>query len=87
MHYLSKLTYFGASLALAAASVPLSAPSWAQEGRFYPTPYSNYRGPDGTYDSLADFIRDRNGTPCGINCTRAAQERWERYFAQHPYGR
>lgn len=90
MHHPSKLTLskltcagLGASLLLAAASVPVRA----QEGRVYhqvPVLYSDYRGPDGTYDSLADFIRDRSGTPCGMNCTRAAQERWARYFAQHP---
>jgi len=29
---------------------------------------SQYQQPDGTYNSLADFIRDVNGTPCGVDC-------------------
>jgi len=41
-------------------------------------PYSYYQGPDGTYDSLADFTRDLWGVPCGVNCTRAAMARWAR---------
>ena len=91
MHRVSKLACaaLGASLVLAAASVPTSVPSWAQEaqiGQWGPA-LSNYQGPDGTYDSLADFLRDRAGTPCGANCTRAAQARWARYFAHHPYSR
>jgi hypothetical protein len=61
-----------------------AAPASAQQGRFYyPVPYSDYRGPDGTYDSLADYTRDVWGIPCGMTCTQAAQERWARYY----YGR
>jgi hypothetical protein len=41
-------------------------------------PYSYYQGPDGTYDSLADFTRDLWGVPCGVDCTRAAAARWAR---------
>jgi hypothetical protein len=91
MHRKSKLAcaVIGASLLAAAASLATSAPTWAQEASVnqWGPALSSYRGPDGTYDSLADFLRDRAGTPCGINCTRAAQERWARYFAQHPYRR
>jgi len=29
---------------------------------------SHYQQPDGTYDQLADLVRDVNGTPCGIDC-------------------
>ena len=43
---------------------------------------SSYEEPNGTYDSLADFTRDINGTPCGIACTTRAQARWG-----HPYAR
>jgi hypothetical protein len=39
-------------------------------------PYSAYQGPDGTYNSYADYIRDVNGTPCGQNCSLQAQARW-----------
>lgn len=31
---------------------------------------SRYQEPDGTYDSFSDFIRDVNGTPCGVECSR-----------------
>ncbi|MDR3407023.1 MAG: hypothetical protein P4L68_00830 [Methylovirgula sp.] len=29
---------------------------------------SNYQQPDGSYDALADLVRDVNGTPCGVDC-------------------
>jgi hypothetical protein len=41
-------------------------------------PYSDYQAPGGSYDSPRDFIRDLEGTPCGIDCTQRAQERWSR---------
>jgi hypothetical protein len=31
---------------------------------------SRYQEPDGTYDSISDFVRDVNGTPCGVECSR-----------------
>lgn len=31
---------------------------------------SRYQEPDGTYDSYSDYIRDVNGTPCGVECSR-----------------
>ena len=62
-----------------------AAPASAQDGRYaYPPTvvYSPYQGPDGTYDSLADFSRDVWGVPCGIECTAAAQQRWSApYYA------
>ncbi len=42
---------------------------------------SSYQEPDGTYDSLSDFTRDINGTPCGIECAAKAEARWSRYYA------
>lgn len=48
--------------------------------------YSLYQSPDGTYDSEADFVRDLRGTPCGVDCTRAAQARWARWFHNHCVG-
>ncbi len=39
-------------------------------------PYSSYQAPDGTYDSLSDFVRSVNGTPCGIQCSLDHQQRW-----------
>jgi hypothetical protein len=39
-------------------------------------PYSAYQGPDGTYNSYADYVRDVNGVPCGQNCSMQAQARW-----------
>jgi hypothetical protein len=43
--------------------------------------HDSYQGPHGHYNSLADFTRDINGTPCGMNCT-AARAHW-----LHAYGR
>jgi hypothetical protein len=40
--------------------------------------YDPYQGPHGHYNSLSDYVRDVEGTPCGMNCERAAQERWAR---------
>jgi len=72
-----------------------AAPSFAQSsispGPAYPQGYYAYppdyyyntrQGPNGTYDSLADFISDIRGRPCGIVCTQEAQERWARYYHQ-----
>ena len=51
--------------------------SMAQTARAIPRamPYNSYQGPNGGYDSLSAYIRSVNGTPCGMNCTREAQER------------
>jgi hypothetical protein len=81
-----------AKLVLAAAAcligAALTAPASAQQGRvYYPVPYSDYRGPDGRYDSLADYTRDVRGIPCGITCTQAARQRWGRYNKDHDFGR
>jgi hypothetical protein len=35
-----------------------------------------YQNPDGTYPSLANEVRDINGTPCGIECTAEGYHRW-----------
>jgi hypothetical protein len=59
---------------------PMHCPTTAQ------VPYSSYQGPDGTYDSEADFVRDLRGIPCGITCTRAAQARWARWAHNHCVG-
>lgn len=47
---------------------------------------AQYEGPRGHYNSEAGFIRDLNGTPCGVNCTREAQKRWSAYYGRrhHP---
>jgi hypothetical protein len=39
---------------------------------------SVYQNLNGTYPSLSDFVRDLNGTPCGIECTAHAERRWAR---------
>jgi len=81
-----KLMSAGAAVFLLSAAAP--AVSSAQDQVLYRpvVPYSPYTAPDGTYDSLADYTRAIRGTPCGINCARAAQERWSRYYARHLYG-
>jgi hypothetical protein len=45
---------------------------------------AQYEGPRGHYRSEAAFSRSVEGTPCGINCTRAAQKRWASYYRHHP---
>jgi hypothetical protein len=43
---------------------------------------SSYKEPDGTYESYSGYIRDVNGTPCGVECSRPwAQRVW---FASPP---
>lgn len=46
--------------------------------------YNIYQSPGGGYDSVADYSRDLEGTPCGMNCTRAAQLRWA-HHTNTPY--
>lgn len=77
----------GALLAVAPAAF-----STAQGGTMHcrlaraAVPYGQYQNPDGTYDSEADFVRDLRGTPCGIDCTRAAQARWARWARENCVG-
>ncbi|MGO9023201.1 MAG: hypothetical protein ACLQIQ_02665 [Beijerinckiaceae bacterium] len=76
----------GAAACLLGAT--MVAPSMAQLGHeaYRGVPYSNYQGPDGTYDSAADFSRDIWGVPCGVNCTQRAQARWSHYYDHsHPH--
>lgn len=35
-----------------------------------------YQNPDGSYPSLANVVRDINGTPCGIECQKDVDRRW-----------
>jgi hypothetical protein len=56
------------------APVPVYVPWYA--GPSYEPVVPHYQGPDGRYDSLADFTRDLRGIPCGIECTYRAQVRW-----------
>lgn len=60
---------------LAAASATPSAAHWrgprcriVYPGLVVQT--SRYQEPDGTYNSYSDFVRDVNGTPCGVECSR-----------------
>jgi hypothetical protein len=58
---------------VAGAVVPASAhyhrpPACWQAGPGLVLKLSHYQQPDGTYDSLSDFTRSVNGTPCGIDC-------------------
>lgn len=59
----------------------VATPAMAQ-ANWYNVPYGGappsfyYQGPDGSYDSYTDFISALNGIPCGIECTRRAEERW-----------
>jgi hypothetical protein len=81
------------SLFATLAAAPSSAQSNKSPGPAYPQGYYQYppsyyntrQGPNGTYDSLADFVSDIRGRPCGIICTQEAQDRWARYYHRlHP---
>jgi hypothetical protein len=37
---------------------------------------AQYQGPNGHYNSAADFSRSDGGIPCGISCTQRAKQRW-----------
>ena len=69
-----RLSLNAVSVALATGLIAaaMSGPSLAQ-----------YEGPRGHYGSEASFDRDVSGTPCGINCTRAAQRRWSHHHRHH----
>ena len=84
-----RLAFAAAALAGAMAATPALAQSGANYpgypgANYYPNQgsYSTRQGPDGTYDSLADFIGDLRGRPCDIECTREAQARWAAYYAR-----
>lgn len=96
MHAYIRIAFAAAALAGAVAATP----ALAQSGAYYPGypgayyypnqgSFSTRQGPDGTYDSLADFISDLRGRPCDIACTQEAQARWAAYYArpQHLRGR
>lgn len=72
MHWSFKLTrVITASCILATAAVS----SVQAQSRVFPNPqaFSQYQNPDGSYRSLSDYVRDVEGTPCGMECTRASQ--------------
>ncbi len=90
---------FLATAAACLSGIVLAAPSLAQSGAsacpgfylyhgyYYTTQgnYGSYQGPDGTYDSLSDFVSAIRGRPCDMECTRRAQERWLRYYREQAY--
>jgi hypothetical protein len=69
---LAKCVSVGAAAGL--MGLALAGPSFAQDP---------YKGPHGHYNSLADFTRDVNGMPCGLNCRWAEHRRWANYYARH----
>ena len=78
---------FGVLLATPSSAQPRTSACpgfYLYHGYYYPNQgnYGSYQGPDGTYDSLADFVSDVRGRPCDMECTRRAQERWLRYYRQ-----
>jgi len=84
----TKLAAFGlAALALGGAATITTAPAMARiraEARIADwtslsaTSYQDL----GTYNSLANFSRSVEGTPCGMNCTREREMRWS--LSPHP---
>ena len=71
-----KLLTLLATGALLASAPPAMAHAMRCERATNIAPYSAYQGPDGSYNSYADYIRDMNGIPCGQDCTLEAQARW-----------
>jgi hypothetical protein len=71
---------------LAASAVPCAAhrrhPYCWQTSPALVVQTSGYQEPDGTYRSYAGFVRDVNGTPCGIECSRPWSQRI--WFASPP---
>jgi hypothetical protein len=58
-----------------------TAPAMAQSPNAPPMmTYGPYQWPGGHYESLAAYTRSVEGTPCGMNCTRDAQQRWSNYY-------
>jgi hypothetical protein len=81
MNALLKLALVGATTCF--LGVVATVPSMAQKrvvqaDAYTATYYDAYQGPHGHYNSLSDYVRDVEGTPCGANCEHAAQERWAR---------
>ncbi len=72
---------------LAASAVPSAAHRRAAPRCWQTSPAlvvqtSGYQEPDGTYRSYAGYVRDVNGTPCGIECSRPWSQRI--WFASPP---
>jgi hypothetical protein len=67
--YIRKTLIAGAALALLGATVVVSVPASAASG--VGRGLTSSVAGDYNYGSLADFSRSVEGTPCGVNCTRA----------------
>jgi hypothetical protein len=81
MHSRFKLTLvMAASCILATAAVS----AVQAQSRVFPNPQavSQYQNPDGSYRSLADYVRDVEGTPCGMECTRVSQRSARDYYGR-----
>ncbi len=78
----SKLLLWAIACSLAAAAAPSMAAAASPVG---PAPQSggSYVNADGSYPSYQAFIRELDGVPCGIECTRSAEQR-SGYFALAP---
>ena len=75
MQSLLKVTFVAVTAGLIGVA---AAPStMAQTVRTIPhaMSYDSYQYPQGQYNSVADFVRSIEGTPCGATCTREAQSR------------
>ena len=73
------LFFVGASALASAQSGPNAYPGYYG----YQNAYSIRQDPNGHYDSLADFVDDIRGNPCGVQCEHEAWERWARYYREH----
>ncbi|QXX76575.1 hypothetical protein [Methylovirgula sp. HY1] len=70
----NKLAAFGfVTFTIGGAALMSAAPALARSMVEYQSApseaaASSYQNSDGSYRSYSDFVRDLNGTPCGITC-------------------
>lgn len=80
----SKLLLCAMACSLGAAAAPsMAAAASAVASAPQPASGGSYVNADGSYPSYQAFIRELDGVPCGIECTRSAEQR-SGYFAPAP---
>ncbi len=65
-----------ATSAVPSAARPYSGPRCHLVGPGVVLKMSQYQQPDGSYASVSDFVRDVNGTPCGLDCPAPSRVIW-----------
>ncbi|MGB8278788.1 MAG: hypothetical protein WCF20_12775 [Methylovirgula sp.] len=81
----SKLLLCAMAYSLGAAAAPsMAAAASAVAPAPQPASGGSYVNADGSYPSYQAFIRELDGVPCGIECTRSIEER-SGYFGLAPH--